>query len=236
MIIAKPRQTLFDSKGQIVDVDEDGLTASQRRKLAKAMDEIDRRKSIRAVCPWCLLISTLDKFTKYNNKYQILKTVTCPDCGANLRLKTTKIFDTPRDQYAWPRWLWDQVFSWHGYEKVKWDKIRERMKPYPELTQIYWEVYRNYKSKRGGQPHYTTKKPMGQKEFNLKQYLGGPLTKIPGSHDTVRLIKYENPGIDMRELWERIYDQREIMGDAFNEDAAALKIRQLLQEERSTQS
>ena len=126
------------------------MTPKMIQSYSKYVNEMNRRSRFRAVCPWCLYMGTLDGFSKMSNKFEMMKKVECPDCKNGMMVKTTRIFDDPDNDYSWPNWFWEQVFMWGGYEKVRWEKVKTRMKPYPRLISIYWDCYRDFKNDKDG--------------------------------------------------------------------------------------
>ena len=66
------KQAFWDKHG-IMRKMEETMTAEQIKNYGSSLKELENRKSIRAVCPFCLYVGTLDKFTvlRDNKKIQV---------------------------------------------------------------------------------------------------------------------------------------------------------------------
>jgi|SaaInl7_200m_RNA_FD_contig_71_257888_length_3413_multi_5_in_0_out_0_2 hypothetical protein len=141
-------QTMFGKDGSVKKRDEDGLTPRHRRLKSEMEIELRLREVIRAVCPWCLHISTLDKFTNVGQLFKIMKMFQCPECGQRMKdEKTLKIVDIGAEHYS--DWFWSQIYSYKGYKRANWDLISARVREMDFAT-IFWNVQKKMKAARGG--------------------------------------------------------------------------------------
>ena len=140
------RQTMFGRTGELV-THINGLTPAKRKRYEAMQRELDRRAGYRAVCPFCLLISTVDRFTQVNEKsFIVKKTFTCPECGQNMKQPTLFIVDRGPEEYS--GWFWDQVFSFKGYDRMSWEIVKRRVKEMG-FSDVFWETWKEKKSERG---------------------------------------------------------------------------------------
>lgn len=95
-------------------------------------------------CPFCLHSGTLLSFAKTTKKGASEKSFICPECGAGMRKESLTATWTPT-QHA--EWLYDMVANWHGYNRVKWSKLSERLKLYG-LADEFWTAWKAAKQKR----------------------------------------------------------------------------------------
>ena len=142
---AGPTQLMFTSEGEVATTAK-GLTPAMQRRYGAAMAEIDRRRQLRAVCPWCLYIGTLDQFTKLTKAKEVSKNIECPKCNAGMEAKTAFIVDELGPE-GYSRWFWDQIFSWHGFKKAQWDDIKAAAKAMGFLS-TWWNVYHEFKNRK----------------------------------------------------------------------------------------
>jgi hypothetical protein len=143
---------MFGEKGKLVSVYE-GMDHTERERLIKSMKIIDEYSGLVASCPWCLYIGTLDQFTRINEKTGAINTLfECPDCYQNMKQNTTIVFDEGPKVYS--EWFWEQVFTYHQYERISWDKIKRRVKIIG-FDEDFWEEYWRHKHRRKNTEHYT---------------------------------------------------------------------------------
>lgn len=141
------KQTFFGKNGTIDDTTDP--TPAQLKRHNRYIREIERRRRIRAVCPWCTHTTTLDKFTKQTASHDTAKNVECPRCYQGMTVKTTRIFDEyGPDGYS--RWFWEQIFKWKGYEKMDFDHVKSTVKRLG-FNQTFWDIYWEFKNSGGGQ-------------------------------------------------------------------------------------
>ena len=136
------RQLLFTSDGQLVE-EINGMDSEMLKKSYEARRELKRRRSIRAVCPYCLHISTLDKFSRIAKSGELMKKLQCPRCGAEMRLKTAFLFDRlgPKE---YSEWFWEQVLTWGHKRRFDVDNVKAVIKELG-FSYVFWEAYREVK-------------------------------------------------------------------------------------------
>ena len=138
----KMRQLLFMSDGRLVQ-EINGMDSEMLKKSYEARRELKRRRQVRAVCPYCLHISTLDKFSRIAKSGELMKKLQCPRCGAEMRLETAFLFDRlGPEEYA--HWFWDQVLTWGHKRRFDMDNVKKVIKELG-FSDIFWQVYREVK-------------------------------------------------------------------------------------------
>lgn len=145
-------QSMFTPKGTI-DTTVDGMTTAERRRHTKMVAALKKRDKEQAICPWCLYRGTLREFSRTNVRYEILKMTQCPDCYTSLREKSTRLVEN-LGPLAYSEWFWDNIYTWHGYERVggdgskeSWGKLSGRVKDMG-FQEIFWAVQRAKKMNR----------------------------------------------------------------------------------------
>jgi hypothetical protein len=137
---------MFGKDGKITEK-VDGKTARMMRLSNELESELNRRKNIRVVCPWCLNATTADKFTQINYRtYKPYKTFVCSECGQRMKESTAFIVDKLGPE-GYSEWLWENVFSFKAYEKVKWEILKERVRDMG-FEDVFWETWRTMKGSR----------------------------------------------------------------------------------------
>jgi len=111
------------------------MDVNQLRNYVGSLKEMELRKSIRAVCPWCAYISTLDKFTKLKKDKTIQKLVKCPACFADMKVRTTEIFD--RGPEAYSTWYWEQFYYNKMWDKLKYEEVKTVTKELGFINQFF---------------------------------------------------------------------------------------------------
>lgn len=133
------RQMILGENGTI---DTMGLPRRDYKTLQKW-------KRIDIICPYCLHYGNLAQFSTFKRgkrtKGRLAKTTRCPDCGISMKMKTLiKISKMEMEEYAY--WFWENVFIWGAYERVSWEKLKERLKHFKyESRQVFWTVYHEFK-------------------------------------------------------------------------------------------
>jgi len=139
------RQTMFDDRARLVITHAD-MNAIQLRNYVKSQKELERRKSIRAVCPWCAYISTLDKFTGLNKDKTTRKILECPSCFVGMQVRTTTVFD--RGPEAYSQWYWEQFYyNKEARSKLQYEKVKKVAKDLG-FVNTFFKIQREIKSGR----------------------------------------------------------------------------------------
>lgn len=114
---------------------------------AKDLEAMRRWKAVKAQCSWCLYTADLWSFATFRWRAKKGKTVNeqkcqCPDCDAEIKRRTlVKIHGMTMDQFG--KWFWDSVFTGGCYDKVRWDRLKTRLREgftYAEV-QPFWAQY-----------------------------------------------------------------------------------------------
>jgi len=123
-----------------------GKTGADLKRLVASKKELKRRARIRAVCPFCAHISTLDKFTFLTKELKIARRVRCPRCKVEMTIKTTQIFD--RGPLAYSEWYWNGLLKWHSHKKkVDHENVKKVVRELG-FSKIFWDVYRTIREGR----------------------------------------------------------------------------------------
>lgn len=116
----------------------------------KDAEILKRWSKIDVVCCWCLYKGKLSEFVvKLKRKRKghkiSLSRCECPDCHIGHQIKKLlKVSDMELEEFGW--YFWEYIFIWGAYERVSWDKFKERLKLYPyEDQQKFWNVYHRFK-------------------------------------------------------------------------------------------
>jgi len=142
--MATRKQTVFDEKGEIVEP-EVVMTPAEHRRYGRGLRELNKRKSIRAVCPWCGEIGTLNKFSTWNADWSLAKKVECPYCKQKMTVKTTTVFDRGSAEYS--TWFWNQIYFSKAYERVDFNRVKALAKELG-FDRQFWEIQREIKATR----------------------------------------------------------------------------------------
>jgi len=139
------KQAFWDKHG-IMRKMEETMTAEQIKNYGSSLKELENRKSIRAVCPFCLYVGTLDKFTVLRDNKKIQVNLECPECGAGMKEKTTKIFDKGPVEYS--IWFWTKFYLSFEKEKKKFvfDSVKKVVRRNGFST-LFWDIQKQLKSK-----------------------------------------------------------------------------------------
>lgn len=136
------KQTVFSGTG-IVPTTQ---TSKQRINQATTLQKIEKMKSIRASCPYCCYITTMEKFAKIDNDYKIEKNYKCPRCGAMMLEKTLFIMD--KGPLSYSRWFWNTWYADKHYRKrFRMDLVKESVKEW-SFDDVFWDVWREVKGKK----------------------------------------------------------------------------------------
>lgn len=145
----KFKQSYWDKHGIMRELDEE-MTADEIRNWGRSQRTIEKRKEKRAVCPFCLYISTLDKFTALNKNKTVAALLQCPRCGAGMREKTTKVFDKGPEHYS--KWFWNKFYlSYkHDKERLIFDKVKPVVREFG-FTNTFWSIQKQLKKRYRGE-------------------------------------------------------------------------------------
>lgn len=103
--------------------------------------------NVEVVCPFCAWGARAVEFrTKKSEKSKAYSTrmFECPDCGQRMH-RTTLLKDmTPSE---WARWLYFDVIMYHGYDRISFPKLLQRLKEYGWARE-FWEAWRAAKEGR----------------------------------------------------------------------------------------
>lgn len=105
--------------------------------------ELAEMANYRAVCPWCLFVSTRDRFADLNADGSIAKLLRCPECGQQMKVQTSLRVDGGPEAYS--IWFWEQVVSFKNRDRVSWDKLKARVREMG-FEYEFWNAYRKVKS------------------------------------------------------------------------------------------
>lgn len=174
----KFKQAYWDDHGIMRELDEE-MTAEQIKNWGKAQIEIEKRKHVRAVCPFCLYVGTLDKFTTFNKDKKIAIMLECPECGAGMREKTTKVFDKGPMEYS--KWFWSKFYLSFKHEKEKliFESVKRVVREFG-FTHIFWNVQKALKAKysaesTGQQQERRDGSASIKREINYDRKVSGPM-------------------------------------------------------------
>lgn len=98
-------------------------------------------------CPFCAYVGRVIEFrTKKSERSKSYSTrmFKCPDCGQGMRRDTLLKDMTPSE---WARWLYFDVIMYHGYDRISFPKLLERLKKYGWATE-FWEAWKAAKEGR----------------------------------------------------------------------------------------
>jgi len=99
------------------------------------------------VCPFCAFVGRVMEFrTKKSerSKRYSTKMFKCPDCGQGMRRDTLLKDMTPSE---WARWLYFNVIMYHGYDRISFPKLLERLRKYGWASE-FWEAWKAAKEGR----------------------------------------------------------------------------------------
>ena len=131
------RQTVF-MDGRL-DENVLGLKPTEL-KVLNAWAAVDAR------CPWCLRPGRLRDFAKVLLDRSFSRgRVVCPGCGCEMAVRTVvQVANMSAEEYAF--YLWENVFLWRNYEKVRWNDLKDRMYGWPRVARdTFWDVYHFFK-------------------------------------------------------------------------------------------
>ena len=103
--------------------------------------------NMEVVCPFCAWMGRVlqfrtkksEKSTKYSTKM-----FKCPDCGQGMR-RDTLLRDFTVSE--WARWLYTDVIMYHGYNRISFPKLLQRLKEYGWANE-FWSAWKAVKEHR----------------------------------------------------------------------------------------
>ena len=138
------KQTVFGSDGSIVEPKRE-IAPENLRQYVEALKELKTYESERAVCPFCLYESTLDKFVQFTSDNKIAKTFKCKVCGQEMKYSTLQIFDLGAEAYS--EWLWTSIYQFHGRDRFSFDIIKKILR-HMGYADIFWDIQKKVKLKK----------------------------------------------------------------------------------------
>ena len=99
------------------------------------------------VCPFCAFKTRVIQFrVKKSEKSASYSTkkFECPDCGENMR-RNTLLRDMSVSE--WARWLYFDVIMYHGYNRISFPKLLQRLKEYGWANE-FWSAWKAAKEGR----------------------------------------------------------------------------------------
>lgn len=144
--MGKTVQSVFKKDGTVV-VPKEAITGEELRRKTHAKEEIDSMASTRAVCPYCLYQSTLNKFMTITLDFKVSKILTCPVCDQKFKQGATQIYDKGPIEYS--KWFWDQIYFFDGRDKVKFDTVKQVARD-EGFSTIFWNIQKEVKARKQG--------------------------------------------------------------------------------------
>jgi hypothetical protein len=138
------KQTIFGSDGTLVEPKR-AITPENAHHYVESLKEIKGYETERAVCPFCLYESTLDKFAQFTSDNKVAKTFKCKVCGQEMRYATLQIYDQGAEQYA--DWFWTQMYYFHGRDRFRFDTVKNIMRK-TGCGDIFWDAQKRVKLKK----------------------------------------------------------------------------------------
>ena len=99
------------------------------------------------VCPFCAFKARVIQFrTKKSEKSASYSTkmFECPDCRQNMR-RATLLRDMTVSE--WARWLYFDIIMYHGYDRISFPKLLQRLKEYGWANE-FWSAWKAAKEGR----------------------------------------------------------------------------------------
>jgi hypothetical protein len=137
-------QMIFSKDGSIIAPKHE-ITPGNAKNYVESLGEIKSIENERAVCPFCLYESTLDKFAQLTSDNKIAKTYQCPVCGQEMKLPTLYIFDKGPEAYS--EWFWSQIYEWRGRDRMSFDAVKATMKSLG-CSDVFWDMQKKVKLKK----------------------------------------------------------------------------------------
>ena len=138
------RQTIFGNDGTIQAPKRD-ITPENAHNYVESLSKIKAIENERAVCPFCLFESTLDRFIQFTSDNKLAKTFKCKVCNQEMRYETLQKFDQGAEAYS--EWLWTQIYFFHGRDRFQFDTIKAVMRQSGYGDQ-FWDAQKRVKLKK----------------------------------------------------------------------------------------
>jgi len=112
------------------------------------MQEIDKHKNTRVVCPFCGHMSMKNKFMSITKGFIVSNMFECPKCHERMRQGTLDVF--AQGPKAYSEWVWSQFYEFDNRGRLNLENIKKLVKDF-DFSETFWDTWKQYKEE------YTTK-------------------------------------------------------------------------------
>jgi hypothetical protein len=133
-------QTIFTEDG--IKPTRSDLTPRQLRRYSKSFRVIKKKDKERAVCPFCGMMSTQDKFMYITKAHIVSKMYQCPRCEQKMYEPTLKVFNKGPEEYS--KWFWSQFYEWDNRSRLDVANVKKLVREMG-FGDIFWDTWKQYK-------------------------------------------------------------------------------------------
>ena len=137
-------QMVFGKDGEIIEPKR-SITPENAKNYVASLEELKDASTQRAVCPFCIYESTLDKFIQFTSDNRIAKLFKCPVCGQEMRYQTLYVYDLGAEAYS--EWVWTQIYMEKDRDRFEFDAIKRIMRQNGCAT-VFWDMQKRVKLKK----------------------------------------------------------------------------------------